>query len=1459
MNRLALRTKLNTSASNALVYLKHDALGPHGDAALLVFNPGQAAKLTIDLSLLPPSLFGTVPVDLLAAGPRNAIGGGDPVAPLARTWTVEMNAMEMSFFGGFSLGVFAPRQGKRAHCTSDDGYSRASSGSTLQACFLECLHDDRCFNVFVTGDIAWIGETAADVQCTLLGALKDPSTACAAPGNGTLVTRLPGSRPGAKFDDEMSAAATYVGPLPCTDPSCPPSANDTSFHVRDVSIGAAGDGYYYLTGTTTNPDSFKSDVWGVVRMWRSQTLQPASWLVCPTGIDGSLRLKSDDLACPFCPKAKTAKVFAAAASPFPGPADGYSSSTDAVDVKRTVAALVAEGLTTFDFNRAFTCSNWRRIDELLEATAAHNITVFAGLESHMNGWHDYCDIFLHKTTPSTVDWVTTFKIMAEKSVQFSNFGGVRMDDFVAGIAKQPLPGPIDPQTSAGWRPSDVEAMVSAAHAINPSFRFLPLVYLWQLGQISPSSFTFGGYLAHFAEPHRATLRATFTVEKDITSPHVLRFFEHADTFGSSQVSLLDRGLVRRRITLNGQTLRDDDLAERPDTYFGILRFDENVAQTLVKGRNTLEISVLGVSNESDWNRRWHLNSSCSHCSNSVNIWDFEMMVGDINVLASSSANVSFDLRGPHSFGGSNAPYSPMRAFDGALASWTQWDSHRWVGGHGELELYRELMASFRGKLGQKALYSVHFDRSNWSPGSSWRFHTINASHQRALLETDGFVADGIWQWWDMLGLLKDHASQRGIFAARASRKPDLPFLLGYHFFFPLLRGFTQRSLSDRALWAQPGSTVTVSLQQNATTLAEQGAFNISIAAVGQAGKRVVLWQAPSAATFRDQKKTVHPCAGLRSAQCTVGCAKSTQTVEVMMTAINEPYRLEVGISAAKSAVLTYALAFGIHVSSGSESRTLAPSDMTTRTEVDPRLLELHGTFTNATRLLRRCTCKSDDRNVPQPAGFDCERRKLALDFAKFLQPERSWTSSGARAVALGLKLDPDAPACPAPGPPAPSPPSPPSPPHPSPPPTPSPPPPHGLPEPPMPPAGECSDPVKDASLICCNLPRGFMSFDSVQPSAAACSAACLTNATCAAFTWHDATVKGYAHFCYHVLDFGAPWSHVRADPGHFSGICHHKAAVAEELVSEAPWPSDYAPPGYLHPADQAPSRDRGWRAGVPPLPQPEAGSTLFVNAITGSDFNTGTSANDALRTVAAAVAKVPSLPAPRFILLATGGTHYLNETIRLGAEHSSTTIANADAHGDAVVSGGIPLASLQWSKEGAPTAKGAQIWRASLPTGTPPFLELFDTSGNHSSNGSSQVRLVAARSPDGNPELDQSNYKAGGIWSRLGAFGNESVPNRRWSTNVTVVVNDSYNRGGMFPVYEVGLHGPADNFQPPVSFWASQAGGEVVLFMAPVMYQYDAAVAARASLLSLVDVAKIFTLFDLGEAMHDAVDGGLAV
>lgn len=42
----------------------------------------------------------------------------------------------------------------------------------------------------------------------------------------------------------------------------------SNFHLRDISIGLAGDGYYYLTGTSTAVWS-GSDGWGVIRLWRS--------------------------------------------------------------------------------------------------------------------------------------------------------------------------------------------------------------------------------------------------------------------------------------------------------------------------------------------------------------------------------------------------------------------------------------------------------------------------------------------------------------------------------------------------------------------------------------------------------------------------------------------------------------------------------------------------------------------------------------------------------------------------------------------------------------------------------------------------------------------------------------------------------------------------------------------------------------------------------------------------------------------------------------------------------------------------------------------------------------------------------------------------------------------------------------------------------------------------------------
>lgn len=130
----------------ALAYLKHDALGPDGDACVMLFNPGDPQEVTVDLSDLPSAVLdaGIVPTDLL-----DTTGGGSQPPPLKREWTVPMGAGEVKAFGGFTLASFAPRLGKRSHCVSDDQYRVPASSDTLQGCFLECLSDQRCENVFV--------------------------------------------------------------------------------------------------------------------------------------------------------------------------------------------------------------------------------------------------------------------------------------------------------------------------------------------------------------------------------------------------------------------------------------------------------------------------------------------------------------------------------------------------------------------------------------------------------------------------------------------------------------------------------------------------------------------------------------------------------------------------------------------------------------------------------------------------------------------------------------------------------------------------------------------------------------------------------------------------------------------------------------------------------------------------------------------------------------------------------------------------------------------------------------------------------------------------------------------------------------------------------------------------------------------------------------------------------------
>lgn len=203
-----------------MAYLKHDLMGPQGDAAIMVFNPGAEATLTIDLSMLPNDLFGdgasnqaVVPYDLLtnASGP-----------PLASSWTVDMGAKEMKFFSGFGLGAFAPRQGKKGACVADDRYRRHFMG-TLQACFLECCADARCENVLVDYVELWWMEAPPSMSCTLLGKIADPATACQE-GQGTLVKSLPSGRRCAERWAEVGEVAPAAPGVPAahlaTTPEC---------------------------------------------------------------------------------------------------------------------------------------------------------------------------------------------------------------------------------------------------------------------------------------------------------------------------------------------------------------------------------------------------------------------------------------------------------------------------------------------------------------------------------------------------------------------------------------------------------------------------------------------------------------------------------------------------------------------------------------------------------------------------------------------------------------------------------------------------------------------------------------------------------------------------------------------------------------------------------------------------------------------------------------------------------------------------------------------------------------------------------------------------------------------------------------------------------------------------------------------------------------------------------------
>ena len=205
-----------------------------------------------------------------------------------------------------------------------------------------------------------------------------------------------------------------------------------------------------------------------------------------------------------------------------------------------------------------------------------------------------------------------------------------------------------------------------------------------------------------------------------------------------------------------------------------------------------------------------------------------------------------------------------------------------------------------------------------------------------------------------------------------------------------------------------------------------------------------------------------------------------------------------------------------------------------------------------------------------------------------------------------------------------------------------------------------------------------------------------------------------------------------------------------------------------------------------------AASVVWVaSSGTGSDANPGTEAAP-FATVAHAVQATAALPPPRNIML-LGGVHVVESTILLTPANNDTVIASAPGQ-SASVSGGVQFKTA-WSSAGK-TSSGATLLKTQCPPQLSEALELFEGAGTGAGAGEVDQavplqRYVAARHPNGNPEQDQSNYggKASG-WLPPFNFG-----------AATVVSNSSYP-DGTGGIYSVGVGGPANNFEPAVSYWA---------------------------------------------------------
>ncbi len=189
----------------------------------------------------------------------------------------------------------------------------------------------------------------------------------------------------------------------------------------------------------------------------------------------------------------------------------------------------------------------------------------------------------------------------------------------------------------------------------------------------------------------------------------------------------------------------------------------------------------------------------------------------------------------------------------------------------------------------------------------------------------------------------------------------------------------------------------------------------------------------------------------------------------------------------------------------------------------------------------------------------------------------------------------------------------------------------------------------------------------------------------------------------------------------------------------------------------------------------------------GSDDEGDGSAAAPLASVAAALRLSRSLaPAPgacKKTIALKSGTHYLNETMRLGPQDSGLCLVGA-AGEDAILSGGVEL-TLSWTK------LSGGVYVADLPAESPEFDQLFV-------DGRREVR---ARYPNGDPETTGLHTVDTGYISE-GSWSSKRVPTPAKKQSIVALVSPkSMRKAPSFPVFSMGFDGLCERYAKNRSKW----------------------------------------------------------